>query len=100
METRVISKSRLSTIIHYSMLIWTIVCFIGTWVVILTYGILKKGLIGLMLTFFIAAAFWVIPLVGLIVLSLSVTPAEEPLQFVKFKDLIRKGMRGSSAEMK
>ncbi len=56
METRVFSKSWFSSIILYSMLFWTIICFIGTWIVIIKYEILFKGFIALVLTFFFAAA--------------------------------------------
>ena len=95
METRVFSKSWFSPIISYTIFSWTIICFIGTWVVILKYGILLEGLIAIMTTFFFAATLWIIPLTGLILLSLYVThPAESPPS-VMFKELIRKGMRRS-----
>ena len=93
METRVFSKSWFSPIISYSILSWTMICFIGTWFVILRYGILLEGLIAIMTTFFFAAALWFIPLAGLILLSLYVTPSEESPPTVMFKELIRKGVR-------
>lgn len=96
METRVFGKSWFSSIINHSILAWTIICFIGTWVIILKYGILLKGLIAIVVTFFFAAAIWAIPFAGLILLSLYATPPEEPLPFVMFKDMIRKGIRQSS----
>ena len=95
METRVFSKSWFSPIISYSILFWTIICFIGTWFVILKHGILLEGLIAVMTTFFFAATLWVIPLTGLILLSLYVTPSKESPPPVMFKELIRKGTRRS-----
>jgi hypothetical protein len=92
METRAFSKSWFSPIISYSMLTWTVVCFIGTWFMILKYGILMEGLIAVMTTFFFAATFWIIPLTGLILLSLYVTHSGESPPFVTFKELIRKGL--------
>jgi hypothetical protein len=92
METRVFSKSWFSPIISYSILFWTILCFIGTWFVILKYGILLEGLIAIMTTFFFATTIWVIPLTGLILLSLYVTHSGESPPSVTFKELIRKGM--------
>jgi hypothetical protein len=46
-----------------------------------------------MTTFFFAATFWIIPLTGLMLLSLYVTPTRESPPSVMFKELIRKGMR-------
>jgi hypothetical protein len=92
METRVLRKNWFSPIISYSILCWTILCFVGTWFVILRYGILLEGLIAVVITFFFAATAWVIPLTGLILLSLFVTPSEESRPFVMFKDLIQKAM--------
>lgn len=94
METRAFSKNWFSPIVSYSILSWTIICFIGTWFVILKHGILLEGLIAVMTTFFFAATLWVIPLMGLILLSLYVTPKESPPS-VMFKELIRKGTRRS-----
>jgi hypothetical protein len=93
MEARVFSKSWFSSIISYSMLAWTIICVIGTWFVIIKYGILLMGLIGMVTTFFFAATIWIIPLTGLILLSLWVSPAEGSPSYFMFKDLIKKGMR-------
>jgi hypothetical protein len=76
METRVFNKGWFSSIISYSILSWTIICFIGTWFVILRHGILLDGLIAVMTTFFFAATVWVVPFTGLILLSLYVTPSE------------------------
>ncbi len=79
METRVLSRSWFSTMIYYSMLVWTILCFIGTWVVILKYGILLKGLAAITMTFFFAATLWIVPLTGLILLSICITLPEGSL---------------------
>jgi len=95
METKVYSKRWFSPVISYSILSWTIICFIGTWFVILKYGILLQGLIAIMTTFFFAATLWIIPLTGLILLSLYVTPSTESPPSVMFKELIRRGMKKS-----
>ncbi len=81
--------------IHYAMIGWTIICFVGTWFIILRYGILLEGLIAIVVTLFFAAAIWMVPLIGLIVLSLYVTPSEESPPCVAFKELIKKGLRKS-----
>ncbi len=93
MESRVFSRSWFSPIISYAILSWTIICFIGTWFVILKYGILLEGVIAIVTTFFFAATLWMIPLTGLILLSLYVTPSEESTPFVMFKELMRRGIR-------
>ncbi len=95
METRAFGKRSFSSVIDYSILIWTLICFIGTWVIILKYGVLWRGVIAMAVTFFFAAAIWAIPVAVLILLSLYATPPEEPLQSVMFKDMIRKGMKQS-----
>jgi hypothetical protein len=95
METRVFSKSWFSLILSYSILVWTIISIIGTWFIILKYGILLKGLIAIVTTFFFAATLWVIPLTGLILLSLYITHSGESPPSVTFKELVRKGMRRS-----
>jgi hypothetical protein len=77
MEKRVFRKSRFSQVISYLILSWTILCFIGTWFVILNYGILLNGFIAVMTTFFFAAVIWVIPFAGLVLLSLWVPSARE-----------------------
>ncbi|PIV24044.1 MAG: hypothetical protein COZ69_02610 [Deltaproteobacteria bacterium CG_4_8_14_3_um_filter_45_9] len=96
MEARLFSKSWFSSIISCSMLVWTIICFIGTWFVIIKYEILFKGFIALVVTFLFAAVIWTLLLGGLILLSLFVTPTEGQLSFIMFKDLIKKGMERSS----
>lgn len=54
-----------------------------------------EGLIAIMTTFFFAATLWIIPLTGLILLSLYVTHSGESPPSVTFKELVRKGMRRS-----
>ncbi len=95
METKWLSKVWLSTLIHYSTLAWTIFCIIGTWFVILKYGILLQGLFAVLLTFVFAVFIWGIPFTVLILLSLFVAPSEEPPPSVTFRDLIKRGMRRS-----
>ena len=86
METRVLRKNWFSPVISYSILSWTILCFVGTWFVMLKYGILLDGFIAVVITFLFAATVWVIPLTGLILLSLFVTPSEEPRSSAVFKN--------------
>jgi hypothetical protein len=93
METKIFSRVWFSTLVHYSTLAWTIFCIIGTWFIILRYGIILKGLFAVVLTFLFAAFIWVIPFAVLIVLSLIVSPREGASPLVPFKDLIKKGMR-------
>jgi hypothetical protein len=95
METRAFSKSWFSPIILYSILSWTAICFVGTWFVILKHGILLEGLVAITTTFLFAATLWIVPLTGLILLFLYITPSEESPPPVIFKELIRKGTRSS-----
>ena len=97
MEMRIFSKSWCSTVVHYLTLAWTIFCIIGTWFVIIKYGILLMGLIAMVVTFFFAGVVWIIPLTGLILLSLymDMAPEKSP-SFITFKELIERGMRRSS----
>ena len=74
MKPRPFSKSWFAPIVSYSMIVWTVICFIGTWYVILKYDILMKGLIGLGVTLLFAAAIWAIPFGTLILFSLYVNP--------------------------
>jgi hypothetical protein len=60
------------------MLVWTIACFLGTWMVIFRYGILFKGLISIMVTFFFGAFIWVIPFVFFLISDLFLAPPGEP----------------------
>lgn len=95
MENNQVKQGKLPSMIHYAMIGWTIICFVGTWFIILRYGILLEGLIAIVVTLFFAAAIWMVPLIGLIVLSLYVTPSEESPPCVAFKELIKKGLRKS-----
>ena len=95
METKLFSRIWFSTVVHYLSLAWTIFCIIGTWFVILRYGIILKGLFAVILTFFFAASIWMVPFAVLVVLSLFVAPPEEAPLPVPFKNLIKKGMRRS-----
>ncbi len=97
MGTRGFTKSWFSPVISYSILAWTIICFLGTWFVILKYGILLQGLIAVMTTFFFAATLWVIPLTGLILLSLYVTPSRKTPPSALFNGLIRKRRGGTES---
>lgn len=95
MENSQTKERRLPSIIHYSMIGWTLVCFLGIWFIILKYGIVMGGLIAIVVTLFFAAAIWMIPLIGLIVLSLYVAPSEEPPPSIPFKELIKRGLKKS-----
>ncbi len=86
METRGLRRNWLSPVISYSILSWTILCFAGTWFIILKYGILLDGFVAVTVTFLFAATAWVIPLTGLILLSLFITPSEESRSSVVFRN--------------
>lgn len=62
METRFFNKSLLSSIIFSSILVWTMICFMGTLLIILEYEILTMGLIATVVTFFFATVAWAIPI--------------------------------------
>ena len=83
--------------IYFLMLFWTITCFIGTWFTIIKYEILFEGFIAVVITFLFAVCIWVIPLGGLILLSLYVSSAEERPPAVMFKDLIKTGMKSQKS---
>lgn len=93
MRTKLFSNSQLFTMIHLLMLFWTVTCFIGTWFIIIKYEILFKGFFAMVMTFLFGAFIWMIPLGGLTILSLYVTPTESPPSYVMFKELIKKGVR-------
>jgi len=93
MEAKTFSKSWFSSIVYYSILAWTAICFAGTWFVIIKYGILRGGLAAIVMTFFFGTIVWAIPSVGLILLSLYVTPSEENPPSVRFVELIKRGMK-------
>jgi len=95
METRRFNKSWFSRIVYYAHFGWTIFCIIGTWLIILKYGILLQGIFAVVMAFLFAVAGWALPLMGLLLLSLYLEPKEEPLGSVPFKELIQKGMRNS-----
>ncbi len=97
MRTKLFSNSQLSTVIYFLMLFWTITCFIGTWFIIIKYEILFEGFFAMVMTFFFGAFIWMIPLGGLIILSLFVSPKEEEPQYVTFKDLIKRGMKSQKS---
>ncbi len=75
METRTFRKSWFWQVISYSVLSWTIICFIGTWFIILNYGILLDGLVAVMTTFLFAGVIWLVPVSGLLLVSLWLDPA-------------------------
>lgn len=83
--------------IHFLMLLWTLTCFIGTWFIIIKYEILFEGFIAMVMTFLFGLCIWVIPLGGLTILSLYVSPTEEGPQYVMFKDLIKRGMKNQKS---
>ncbi len=93
MEPRLFSRGWFKNIISYSIIAWTIFCFIVAWFVIFKYDVLRGGSIETVMTFLFAATIWSILFAGLIFLSLCLTPSEEPPYYVMFKDLIKKGMR-------
>jgi hypothetical protein len=97
MSTGAFSNHRVSTVVHFLMLLWTFACFIGTWFIIIQYKILFEGFIAMVMTFFFGAFIWMIPLGGLIILSLFVSPKEEEPQYVTFRDLIKKGMKSQKS---
>lgn len=76
MEARAFRKSRFWQVISYSVLFWTIICFIGTWFVILNYGILPEGLIAVITTFIFAGVIWIVPVSGLILFSMLFDPTQ------------------------
>jgi hypothetical protein len=97
MENDQVGQGRLPSMVHYAMIGWTIICFLGAWFIILRYGIVLEGLIAILVTLFVAAIVWMIPLIGLILLSLYVSPSEESPPRVPFRELIKKGL-GKSLE--
>ena len=97
MNTKLFSRSGLSNLVHFLMLFWSLTCFIGTWLIIIKYKILFGGFVALAMTFLFGAVVWVIPLGGLILLSLYVSPPEEGPHYVMFKDLIKKGMKSQKS---
>lgn len=97
MGTKLSTNGWLSTVIHFLILFWSLTCFIGTWFIVIKYEILFEGFVALATTFLFGAFIWVIPLGGLIIVSLYVSPTEEAPHYVMFKDLIKKGMRSQKS---
>jgi len=93
MDAKLLSRSRLSTLVYFLMLFWSVTCFVGTWFIIIKYRILFNGFAALVMTFLFGALIWVVPLGGLVILSLYVTPTEGPPSYVMFKELVKKGVR-------
>ncbi len=83
MEATGLGRSRFSPLIVYSIVVWTILCFMGTWFIILGYGILRGGLVATLVTFFFAAVIWAIPVAGLALLYLYAIPAKKDQNKVK-----------------
>ncbi len=77
MEPRPLTRSLLSPVLFYTILVWTALCTIGTWFVILNYGIILKGLIAVVTTFFFGIVIWAIPFSGLVLLYLFVNPSAQ-----------------------
>ena len=75
METMAFRKSWFSQVVSYSILSWTIICFIGTWFIILNYGIILEGWVAVITTFIFAGVIWIVPVSGLVLLSLLLDPA-------------------------
>ncbi len=96
MESRFFSRGFLSPIVHYSTVVWTLFCIVGTWFVILKYDILPRGLIAIGFTFLFAAAIWGGPFIGLLILSLFTDPPEHSRPILTFQELIKQGIRRGS----
>lgn len=77
MEPRPLTRSLLSPILFYTILVWTAFCTIGTWFVILKYGIILNGLIAVITTLFFGIVIWAIPFSGLVLLYLSIIPSAQ-----------------------
>ena len=74
MESRLLSKNLLSPILFYTILAWTTLCVMGTWFIILKYGIILKGFIAVVTTLFFGIVIWAIPFSGLVLFYLAVMP--------------------------
>ncbi len=82
MKTRLFERNWFSAAVPYLPTVWTVVCFVGTWYIILIHGILGRGLIALAVTFLFASTIWAIPFASLVLVSLLLTPekkSEPPL---------------------
>jgi len=78
MESRLLSKNLLSPILFYTILAWTALCVMGTWFIILKYGILLKGLIAAVTTLFFGTVIWAIPFSGLVLFYLYIKQMGRP----------------------
>ncbi|RPJ04924.1 MAG: hypothetical protein EHM36_09110 [Deltaproteobacteria bacterium] len=77
MERNILSRRGFSSLLFYLNLAWTLFCFLGVGFVILQYGVLKGGLIAVIVTFFFAATIWAIPFSGLVLFHLYLSPTEK-----------------------
>ncbi len=94
------SKSRISSMAYYSTLLWTVFCFVGTWFIFLKYGILNNGLIAIVLILLFVFTLWSVPFLGLILLSFYVSPTEDSLATLSFRDLLKKAVNGGAGSSK
>ena len=78
MESRLLTKSFLSPIVFYTILAWTALCTIGTWFIILKYGILMNGFIATVTTLFFGTVIWAIPFSVLVLFYLYIKPVGKP----------------------
>jgi len=78
MESRPLTKNLLSPILFYTILAWTALCVMGTWFIILKYGILMKGFIAAVTTLFFGTVIWAIPFSGLVLFYLYIRPTGNP----------------------
>ena len=77
MEPRPLTRNFLSPVLFYTILVWTAFCTIGTWFIILNYGIIQNGLIAVITTLFFGIVIWAIPFSGLVLLYLSIIPSAQ-----------------------
>jgi hypothetical protein len=78
MESRLLTKNLLSPILFYTILAWTALCVMGTWFIILKYGIILKGLIAAVTTLFFGTVIWAIPFSGLVLFYLYIKAMRDP----------------------
>jgi hypothetical protein len=74
MVSRLLTRSLLSPILFYTILAWTTLCAMGTWFIILKYGILMKGFIATVTTLFFGTVIWAIPFSCLVLFYLYIMP--------------------------
>ncbi len=99
MGKTLVSRNFFSPIVHFSTVVWTLLCIVGTWFVILKYGILLNGLIAVALTFVFAALIWAGPFLVLLILSLYVEPADARGPVTSFQELIRRGLKETASSL-